>query len=217
MIRGVIFDLDGVLVSTDELHYRAWKQLADAEGIPFDRTINHRLRGVSRMASLEILLERASRAYSAAEKSAMADRKNAAYRESLETLTPADALPGARELLDGLRVRGIKMAIASSSRNTPQILERLGWSGTFDAVADGNDITHSKPDPEVFLLAARRIGLPPADCLVVEDAAAGIEGARRAGMAVLGIGTPETLPGVKWMASDLTHVTADELLAAAGS
>jgi beta-phosphoglucomutase len=216
MIRGVIFDLDGVLVSTDELHYRAWKQLADAEGIPFDRRINHRLRGVSRMASLEIILERASRAYSAAEKSAMADRKNASYRELLETLTPADALPGARELLDALRVRGIKMAIASSSRNTPRILERLGWSGAFDAVADGNDIARSKPDPEVFLLAAQRLGVPPTDCLVVEDAAAGIEGARRAGMAVFGIGTPETLPGVKHLAPDLSHVTADELMTADG-
>lgn len=212
MIRAVIFDLDGVLVSTDEMHYRAWKQLADAEGIPFDRTINHRLRGVSRMESLEIILERARRTYSPEQKAALADAKNARYRELLSTLTPADALPGAAVITAALKERGVKIAVGSSSRNTSLILERLGWSDRFDAVVDGNDIQHSKPDPEVFVLAAKRLGVPPGRCLVVEDAVAGVEAARRAGMAVLGIGTPEDLPGVKRLAPNLAGVSVENLL-----
>lgn len=212
MIHGVIFDLDGVLVTTDELHYRAWKQLADAEGVYFDRQINERLRGVSRMQSLHILLERAGRAYSTAEKDALAHRKNEAYRASLETLTPRDVLPGAREMLAELRRRGIGTAVGSASRNTPLILERTGLRSAVDVVVDGNDTARSKPDPEVFLLAAGRLKLLPGQCLVVEDAAAGIEAGRRAGMAVFGIGTPDSLPGVKHIARNLAEVTADDLL-----
>ncbi len=214
MIRGVIFDLDGVLVTTDELHYRAWKELADAERIHFDRTINERLRGVSRMASLAILLEKATRSYTEAQRQALAERKNARYRELLATLSPADVLPGAREMLDGLRRRGVRVGLASSSRNAPLILERTGLAGAFDAVVDGNDITQSKPHPEAFLLAAQRLGLAPRECLVVEDAMAGILAGRRAGMAVFGIGTPETLPGVERVAGSLADVTVDELLGA---
>ena len=212
MIRGVIFDLDGVLVTTDELHYQAWKQVADQEGIYFDRTINHRLRGVSRMESLEIILERAGREYTPEEKLAMANRKNGRYRELLDTLTPADVLPGVNAILAGLRQRDVKLAIASSSRNTPLILSRVELKEAFDAVADGNDITHSKPHPEVFLLAARRLGVPPAECLVIEDAAAGIEAGRRAGMAVFGIGTSETLPNVEPLAASLAEIDAARLL-----
>jgi len=213
MIRGVIFDLDGVLVTTDELHYRAWQQLADEEGIPFDRRINERLRGVSRMDSLAILLERAGRSYDELERVALAERKNVRYRELLRTLTPADVLPGAREMLAELKRRGIRVAVASSSRNARTILDRVGLTGSlFDAIVDGNDITRSKPDPEVFLLAARRLGLAPAECLVVEDAAAGIEAGRRAGMHVFGIGTPETLPDAPRAARGLADVTVDELL-----
>ena len=214
VIRAVIFDLDGVVVTTDEFHYRAWRQLADEEGIYFDRNINHRLRGVSRMESLEIVLERSPRTYTPEEKLRLAERKNATYRESLRALTPADVLPGAREILIELRRRGIKLAVGSSSKNTPVILERTGLAEHFDAVTDGNDITHSKPDPEVFLLAAQRLGIPPGECLVVEDALAGVEAARRAGMAVFGIGTPESLPGVQHLAASLAHVTADRLFAA---
>ena len=213
MIRGVIFDLDGVLVATDEAHYQAWKQLADEEGIPFDRAINERLKGVGRMDSLNIILERSPRAYSEEEKRALADRKNADYRVQLAKLTPADMLPGARELVAALRGRGVKIAVASSSRNTPLILERLGLQDAFDAVADGNDISHSKPHPEVFLVAAERLGLPPDECVVVEDAPAGIEAARRAGMAVFGIGTPDRLPDTPRLAAGLDRVTADELMA----
>ncbi len=211
MICGVIFDLDGVLVTTDELHYQSWRQITDAEGIYFDRTINHRLRGISRMESLEIVLERSPRTYSAEEKAALAERKTAFFRKLIDKLTAADLLPGALAMVRELRRRGLKTAVASSSKNTPLILEQLNLRQYFDAVVDGNDITHSKPDPEVFLLAAQRLGLPPANCLVIEDAVAGVEAARRAGMSVFGIGTPQTLPNVPRLAPDLAQVTPDEL------
>lgn len=212
MIRAVIFDLDGVLVSTDELHYQAWKKLADEEGIPFDHEVNHRLRGVSRMESLEILLEASARLYTDDEKKALAKRKNDAYRALLQSLTDADVLPGATEMLNALRQRGVHTAIASASKNTPLILSRTGLAGKVDVVVDGNDTTRSKPDPEGFLLAAQRLEIPPAECMVVEDAAAGIEAGRRAGMAVFGIGSPESLPGMTRLASGLHTVSPEELL-----
>lgn len=187
-IKGVIFDLDGVLCSTDECHYLAWKELADSLGIPFDETINRRLRGVSRMESLDIILQAAGRAFSSREKQALAARKNERYRRLLMKLTPADLPGGVRATLDELRRRGLRLAVGSSSKNTPLILQRLGLEGWFDAVADGNDITRSKPDPEVFLLAAERLRLPPGECMVVEDADAGIEAALAGGFHPAGIG-----------------------------
>jgi len=213
-IRAVIFDLDGVIVSTDEFHYRAWQRLADEEGIPFDRRINHRLRGVSRMDSLEILLERSPRPYSRDQKVALAARKNDYYRAMLDGLSPADILPGAMEILKGLRARGVKVAIASSSRNSPTILKRIGLAEFFDATADGNDITRSKPDPEVFLIAARRLGVDPASCLVVEDAAAGVEAAVACGMTCLALGAAAGHPQATRSAKDLASVTADGLITA---
>ncbi len=217
MIRGVIFDLDGVLVSTDALHYQSWRKLAEEEGIPFDPTINHRLRGVSRMRSLDILLERSVRSHDAAQKQAMADRKNATFVTLLGDLTPSDILPGAAACIETLKGRHIRIAVASSSRNARRILQRLGLAAAFDAVVDGNDITESKPDPEVFHKAARLLGLPAAECLVIEDAPAGIEAARQAGMHVFGIGGPDVLPGVANIATGLDQVTVEELLGAAGS
>lgn len=211
-IDGVIFDMDGVLLSTDDLHYRAWKELADREGIHFDRQINERLRGVSRMDSLRIILERASRHYNEAEQLALAEHKNARYRELLRELTPAAVAPQVRELLAELRRRGLRLAVASSSRNLELILGQVELRAAFDAVVDGNEITRSKPDPEVFLLAAGRLGLPPARCLVAEDAESGIEAARRAGMHVFGIGPRERLRGVPRLAPSLADVQADELL-----
>ena len=181
-LLGVIFDLDGVIVSTDNCHYLAWKKMADEEGIPFDRTINERLRGVSRMESLNIILEKANKAYSEEEKQAMATRKNGYYVELIGSLTPGDMLPGAMDTLQMLKEKGIRIAIGSSSRNTPVILKQIQLENAFDAVADGNAITHSKPDPEVFLLAAKLLGLSPDNCLVVEDADAGVEAALAGGM-----------------------------------
>lgn len=214
MIEAVLFDLDGVLVRTDGLHYLAWKQIADAESIFFDERINDRLRGVSRMESLEIILERARRTYGSAEKQALAERKNAIYRDLLMGMGPGDVLPGVGPVLDGLRAAGIKIAVGSSSKNAGTILDRCDLARLFDAVVDGNDISHSKPHPEVFLLAASRLGVPPARCLVVEDAMAGIEAARNAGMRYVGVGTPETMPGVSPLIGGLADVDADRLIAA---
>lgn len=187
MIKAVIFDLDGVIVSTDDCHYEAWKKLADEEGIYFDRKINDRLRGVSRMASLEIVLERANKAYTEEEKAKLAERKNGYYRDFIKKLTPNDILPGVIDNLAELKKNGIKIAIGSSSKNTPVILKQIGLDGYFDAVSDGNNITKSKPDPEVFLKAAEMLKIPPENCLVVEDADAGIEAGKRGGMKTLSV------------------------------
>jgi len=188
-ILAVIFDLDGVLVHTDQYHYQAWKRMADEEGIGFDESTGDRLRGVSRMESLEVILEKSGRTYTSAEKEALAERKNGYYRELLDRLTPEDAAPDSREIIAACKQQGIKVAIGSSSRNTPVILERLGLMHLFEAVADGNEIVNSKPDPEVFLLAAKKLAIDPEYCLVVEDAEAGLIAAKRAGMKTAAIGT----------------------------
>ena len=201
MIKAVLFDLDGVIVSTDRCHFRAWKRMADEEGIYFDEKINDRLRGVSRMASLEIVLERSPRAYTEEEKAALAARKNDYYRDLIRELTPSDILPGAMENLNELKENGILVAVGSSSKNTPLILRRIGLDAFFDAVSDGNNISRSKPDPEVFLKAAEMLGTDPADCLVVEDADAGIEAGRRGGMKTLSV---KGAVGADYFAPDLS-------------
>ena len=185
--KAVIFDLDGVICFTDRFHYQAWKALADRLGIYFDEKINDRLRGVSRMASLEIILERATETYTQEQKEAFAEEKNNTYRELLKNMSPADLTDEVKDTLIELRNRGYKLSIGSSSKNTKFILERIGLGDFFDAIADGTDITRSKPDPEVFLCSAGKIGMDPADCAVVEDAKAGIQAARAAGMTALAL------------------------------
>ena len=186
---AVIFDLDGVICSTDEYHYKAWKAMADSMGIPFDRTINNRLRGVSRMASLEIILEKYSGpALTDGQKNALAEKKNNLYREYLHEMSTADLPADVSETLKALREAGLKLAIGSSSKNTPFILGQIGLSGYFDAVSDGNNITRSKPDPEVFVKAAEMLGIPAERCLVVEDAVSGAEAGHRGGMKVACVG-----------------------------
>ena len=186
--QGIIFDLDGVICFTDEYHYEAWKRMADDMGIPFDRQVNNRLRGVSRMDSLEIILEKyEGPALSQADKEALAAKKNDIYRESLARMSPADLSAEVRETLEALRAKGLKLAIGSSSKNTKFILEQIGLGDFFDAIADGTDITHSKPDPEVFLISAQKIGVAPGDCVVVEDAKSGIQAAKAAGMTALAL------------------------------
>ena len=178
---GVIFDLDGVLCRTDELHLAAWRALASRLGIKLPPDAAERTRGVGRMESLDIVLGERSRGFSPAQKRALAEEKNAPYRQYLLRLTPADAEPGARETLSELRRRGAKLAVASSSRNAPLILDKLALAALLDAVIDGGMISRSKPDPEVFLKAAAALALPSARCAVVEDAQSGIEAARRGG------------------------------------
>ena len=204
--KAVIFDLDGVIVCTDECHYMGWKKLADEEGIYFDKQINVRQRGVSRMESLEVLLERAEKSYTSEQKLEMAERKNNYYKEFIKDLTPGDVLPGVLDFCAYIRQQGGKIAIGSSSRNTPAILKGVGLDTYFDAVADGNQITRSKPDPEVFLLAAKLAGVNPADCLVVEDADAGIEAALAAGMDALGVGAAASNAKATYTAEDLSKV-----------
>lgn len=187
--RGVIFDLDGVICFTDEYHYLAWKEMAHSINTYFDREINNRLRGVSRMASLEIILERyEGPTLSQKDKERLAAQKNEIYRKLLSAMSPADLPNEVKITLIELRARGLELAVGSSSKNTPMILERIGLDGFFDAVADGNCITYSKPDPEVFLKAAEFIDLPPSACLVVEDAVAGAEAGHRGGFAVACVG-----------------------------
>ncbi len=213
MIQGVIFDLDGVIVSTDELHYQGWKHMADTEGIYFDKEINERLRGVSRMESLEIILEKATKTYTEVQKEALATLKNDYYKELLATkLSPKDILPGVKDVLAGLKAKGAKIAIGSSSKNTPTILKQIGLDKTFDAISDGNNIKNSKPDPEVFLIAAEKIGLKPEVCLVVEDAEAGITAALAANMKTLAVGSAITDKRADLAAADMSMITVDQML-----
>lgn len=178
-IKGLIFDLDGVLLSTDKFHYLAWKKLADRMGIEFTEKDNERLRGVSRMESLEIVLSlKPSVKLSEEEKLAVATEKNECYREYLMTLTPDYVSDEVRATLASLRKKGYRLAVGSSSKNTRFILEKTQLTDSFDAIADGNDIKNSKPDPEVFLKAAELIAVAPEHCAVIEDAEAGLEAAR---------------------------------------
>lgn len=194
---AVIFDLDGVICSTDEYHYLAWKELVDSLAIPFDRQYNNRLRGVSRLESLNLILALGERQYSDEEKQAMAQKKNDTYRRLLEKMSPADVSDDVLSTLNELK-RKYPLAIGSSSRNTKFILSRIGLADFFDAVIDGNDISASKPDPEVFLKAADALSQRPSSCLVVEDAAAGIEAAVRGGFDSAGIGDASRLDGATY-------------------
>lgn len=208
-IKAVIFDLDGVIVTTDDCHYTAWKKMADDEGIYFDRKINERLRGVSRMQSLEIVLEKSDKAYTEQEKLALAAKKNAYYVDLIQKLTPNDVLGGVMKNLETLKEHGIKIAIGSSSKNTPIILNRIGLADYFDAVSDGNNIKNSKPDPEVFLKAAEMLNIAPENCMIVEDADAGIEAGKRAGMKTFALGNAT---GADFYAKSLENVDLAEII-----
>lgn len=190
MIQGIIFDLDGVLVRTDAFHYAAWKSIAGLLGIPFTRADNVHLLGVGRRASLDVLLERYNGTpLTEKEKDALCERKNVLYRQQLSRLSPADVTPEVRRTLGSLRARGLRLAVGSSSRNARLILEKTNLLPAFDAVADGTSGGRSKPEPDIFLHAAGLLGLSPASCLVVEDAPAGIEAARAAGMTAVRLGS----------------------------
>lgn len=186
--EAVIFDLDGVICFTDKYHYQAWKVVADELGIYFDEEINNRLRGVSRMESFEIILERYDGTMSEEDKLAYTAKKNEIYKELLKNMSPADLSAQVKETLDVLRARGLKLAIGSSSKNTPFILRQLGLGNYFDAISDGNNITKSKPDPEVFVKASQFLDIPADKCIVVEDAKAGLEAAIGGGMDCAAIG-----------------------------
>ena len=205
-ISAVIFDLDGVIVHTDIYHYNAWKRLADRLGIPFSQEINHRLRGVSRMESLDIVLSGADRRFSDGEKQAMAHEKNETYKTFLRSMKPGDVPAVVTDTLERLRRGGFRLAIGSSSRNAGLILRNTGTARFFDAVSDGNNISNSKPDPEVFLKAAEFLGEKPENCVIVEDAEAGIEAGRRAGMKTVSIGEAVQVGLADFHAADFADI-----------
>jgi len=187
--KAIIFDLDGVICHTDRYHYMAWKELADKIGVYFDERINNRLRGISRMESLEIILERWGGApLSEEEKIRLAEEKNSIYRELLKQMSPKDLSREVKDTLDSLRAEGLKLAIGSSSKNARFILGQIGLGDYFDAISDGNNITRSKPYPDVYQMAALYLNIDPSNCLVVEDAKAGIDAAAAAGMDSVAIG-----------------------------
>ena len=192
-IEACIFDLDGVIVDTAKYHFIAWSALAQKLGFTFTVEDNERLKGVSRMQSLEILLEIGGKQFTEEEKLAMAHKKNTLYVSYIEKMNPEEILPGVKEFLLELRSKGIKVALGSASKNSPMILEKIHLSGMFDAVVDGNSISEAKPNPEVFLRGAERLRLEPQHCVVFEDAIAGIQAARNACMYCVGIGEPQTL------------------------
>jgi len=211
MIRAFIFDLDGVLTDTAEYHYRAWKRLADEEGLPFSRKDNEALRGIPRRESLLLILK--GRVYPEEQLGEMMERKNRYYLEFIGGITPADLLPGARELLEQIRAAGLKAAIGSASKNTAEVVERLGIRPLLDAISDGYSVVRQKPAPDLFLHAARQLGLPPEECVVVEDAAAGIEAALAGGFHTLGLGPSERVGRAELVRPSLEGVTLQELLA----
>lgn len=192
-IKGAIFDLDGVIVDTAKYHYLAWKWLAEQRGIPFTEHDNERLKGVSRMRSLDIILEIGGLTLTDEEKEEMATRKNELYLEYIRRMDASEILPGAREYILALRDKGVRIALGSASKNAAFILERVGIGDLFDAVIDGTKVSKAKPDPEVFLVASDSLGLKPEECAVFEDAEAGVQAAKAAGIYVVGIGSREVL------------------------
>ncbi len=193
MIRAAIFDLDGVIVDTAHYHYIAWKRLASEFGITLTPVHNELLKGVSRVRSLEIILSLGNIELSEAQKVQLADKKNKWFVEYIESIRPEEIFPGVKELIQQLRKKKVKIGLASSSKNAPRVIELLGIGPEFDTLVDGTMITHTKPDPEIFLLAAHKLGIDPADCVVFEDAEAGVEAALAAGMKCVGVGSPEQL------------------------
>lgn len=207
-LKGIIFDLDGVIVFTDRFHYEAWKKMSDEMEIYFDETINNRLRGVSRMESLSIILEKYhGKELSLEEKKELADQKNKYYRKLLKTMTPEDVSQEVRKTLGELRKRGYKLAIGSSSQNAKMILKQVDLIDAFDEISDGNNIVNSKPDPEVFLKAAQYLGLEPEECAVVEDAYAGIDAAKAGKMTAIAVGD-----ATSYSKSDIRLQKFEELL-----
>ncbi|MBN1411729.1 MAG: beta-phosphoglucomutase [Spirochaetales bacterium] len=209
--KFAIFDLDGVIVDTAKYHYLAWKKLAKTLGFDFSESDNERLKGVSRMQSLDILLEIGGLQCTEVEKTVMADKKNQWYLEYIDSMTPAEILPGAEEYVRSLKARGLKTALGSASKNARKILDKLNLSSVFDVVVDGKMVSHTKPDPEVFLTAAKLLKGDPAECVVFEDAEAGIEAAKRAGMYAVGIGKPEVLPKADIIVSGLQELFCKNL------
>lgn len=206
-IKGVIFDLDGVIVSTDNYHYNAWKKLCNENGLVFNEEINNHLRGVSRKESLLIILRANDVSYSIDKINKLLEEKNDYYINSLSSLSSNDIMPGIKPLINFLKANNIKIAIGSSSSNAKRILNKIGLIDTFDIIVDGNDIDNSKPSPEIFLKAASKLKLKPTNCLVIEDAISGVDAALNAKMRVVGVGFASSYKNATYRYSDITDVT----------
>lgn len=213
LLKACIFDLDGVIVDTVPAHYTAWKAMADEVGVPFDEKENENLKGVSRVNSMKHILSLRNIEKTDQEIKAYTKRKNAIYVDIISSMTPEDILPGVLTLIDTLKANGIGIAIGSASKNTPTILKCVGLDKVFKVIVDGNQITNSKPDPEVFLKGAAQLGVAPEDCVVLEDAKSGVKAAKRGGMKCIGVGSPEVLKAADIVVSDLTTVDIDFLKA----
>ena len=209
MIRAFIFDLDGVLTDTAEYHYRGWKRLAEEEGLAFTRDDNEQLRGIPRRESLLLILK--DREYSEGQILGMMERKNNYYLEFIREISPRDLLPGAKELLEEVRTAGLKNALGSASKNATEVLDRLGIRSLFDAISDGHSVERQKPAPDLFLHAANQLNLLPAECVVVEDAAAGIEGAIRGGFHSIGLGPWERVGKAEAVFPSLSGVHLEDI------
>lgn len=212
-MKACLFDLDGVIVDTAVYHFKAWRRLANELGFDFTEHQNEQLKGISRMESLERILSWGNVSLSPEEKETWAARKNEWYLAYVRQMTPAEVLPGVKDFLTTLHKNGIKIALGSASKNAQLILERIEMASYFDAVIDGTHTTRSKPDPEVFLLGAQALGFSPSDCIVFEDAVAGIEAAHRGGMKAVGIGSPEVLTEANLVVPGFTQLTLDQLFA----
>lgn len=211
-IKGLLFDLDGVIVDTAKYHYLAWKQLADKLGVNFTQEDNERLKGVSRMRSLEIILEIGGLEMSEEEKEICCIEKNNNYLEYIYQLKEEELFPGVRQFLTDARNKGFKLGLGSASKNSQLILQRLKITQLFDAIIDGTKVSKAKPDPEVFLKGAEELGLGNNQCIVFEDAVAGIEAAHNAGMQGIGVGTPEALPDADTHISSFNGLTVEDIL-----
>lgn len=211
MISACIFDLDGVIVDTAHYHYLAWKRLAQELGCDLSKEENERLKGVSRMQSLEIVLELAGVKLPEEQKELLAEKKNAWFNEYVTRMTPEEIFPGVKELIADLRTQGLRVGLASSSKNARIVLERLNLSAVFDVVVDGNMIRRTKPDPEIFLAAAAALGVDPASCVVVEDAAAGVEAAKAANMKCIGVGSPQLLGAADMVVAKTSDISVSTI------
>jgi len=210
--KAFIFDLDGVIVDTAKYHYLAWRNLANSLGFDFTEEQNEHLKGVSRVKSLEILLEIGNINLSEGQKKALLDEKNNEYLEYVNKMTPDEILPGVINVLDFLDKKGVKFALGSASKNASLILEKVDLLGRFTALVDGNDVSKAKPDPEVFLIAASKLKKDPENCIVVEDAIAGIQAANKAKMLSVGIGSREVLNEANYVFKDMNEIKSEFLI-----
>lgn len=211
--KGLLFDLDGVLVDTAKYHYLAWKALADELNIPFTPQDNERLKGVSRTASFDIILELGNRKMDEVGKAANCQKKNDLYVSYIQQLTEKELLEGVREFIGGARNKGYQIALGSASKNSPLILDKLGIVGLFDALVDGTKVSKAKPDPEVFLRGAQELRLPARACVVFEDAVAGVKAAHNAGMKAVGIGSPVALAEADTVLPGFSGLSIEDVLA----